>query len=340
MARKILIVDDDVRVREALHLVLETEGHDVIQAEDGEHAIALANAFQIDAFLIDLEMPRMNGIDLCRAIRGIERYRRTPIVFLTGENDGAVLEEAFTAGGDDFLNKPCTPVALRARLRSHLQRTEYLQRLERMRRVLKQYLSKRTLDVVEDASGTGILPPPEEKELAICFTDMRGFTALSEQTESSRLFSLISAVLAEQVNLIHEYGGYVDKFSGDGVMAIFDGPDMVLQSCLCALSIMDIPRDHHAAGLEEIRRFGIGIHTGRAVIGNIGSPEHLDYSAIGTTVNVAARLCGQAEAMSIAVSKAVRNAIGDDTRLKFESEREVPIRGIKGPVTVYTLTRA
>jgi adenylate cyclase len=123
-------------------------------------------------------------------------------------------------------------------------------------------------------------------------------------------------------------------------MAIFDGADMVAQSCLCALSIIDIARQQHPAGLEEIRRFGIGIHTGRAVIGNIGSPEHLDYSAIGTTVNVAARLCGQAEATSIAVSRAVRDGVGGDNRFKFHSERKVPIRGIKDPVTVYTLSRA
>src|SRR2546429_15534 len=146
MARTILIVDDDAGVRETLQSLLEPEGHDVIQAEDGEQAIALANTFHIDAFLIDVQMPRINGLD--------------------------------------------------------------------MRRVLKQYLSKRTLEVVEDATVTGNLPPPEEKELAICFTDMRGFTAFSEETESTRLFSLISALLAAQVNLIHEFGGYVDKFGG------------------------------------------------------------------------------------------------------------------------------
>ena len=340
MARTILIVDDDAGIRETLQSILEPEGHDVIQAEDGEQAIALAGTFQIDAFLIDVQMPRMNGIDLCRALRGVDEYRKAPIIFLTGQNDDAVLQEAFAAGGDDFVTKPCSAIALRARLKTHLQRIDYLQRLEGMRRVLKQYLSKRTLEVVEDATVTGNLPPPEEKELAIVFTDMRGFTAFSEETESTRLFSLISALLAAQVNLIHEYGGYVDKFGGDGVMAIFDGPDMVVQSCLCALSIIDIAREQHPAGLEEIRRFGIGIHTGRAVIGNIGSPEHLDYSAIGTSVNVAARLCGQAEATSIAVSKAVREVVGADKRFRFRSEREVPIRGIKGPVTVYTLTRA
>src|SRR5207244_1758942 len=116
---------------------------------------------------------------------------------------------------------------------------------------------------------------------------------------------------------------------GDGVMAIFEGPDMVLQSCLCALSILESKSVMDSAGAGEMRRFGIGIHTGRAVIGNIGSPEHLDYSAIGSSVNLAARLCGQAEATSIAVSKAVRDAIDGDPRLRFHSERHVPIRGLR-----------
>ena len=153
------------------------------------------------------------------------------------------------------------------------------------------------------------------------------------------MFSLISALLAKQVNLIHECGGYVDKFGGDGVMAIFDGPQMILQSCLCALKILDMARVNHPSGLEEINRFGIGIHAGPAIIGNIGSPERLDYSAIGSTVNLAARLCGQAEATSIAVSKTVRNAVAQDKRLFFHSERQVSIRGIKGAVTIYSLTR-
>src|SRR5437868_5748114 len=339
MSRTVLIVDDEAGAREFLQSILEPAGYDIVQAESGSQAIALATRLQVDAFLLDIDMPRMNGMDLCRALRSMETYATTPIIFLTGATDDAVLEAAFDSGGDDFIPKPFTPAGVRVRLKNHLQRMEYRQRLERMRKVLKQYLSKRTLEVVEDASMTGELPPPHELDLAICFTDMRGFTAFSEETEPTRLFSLVSALLAEQVNLIHEYGGYVDKFGGDGVMAIFEGPDMVLQSCLCALSIIDIAHIKHSADLEEIRRFGIGINTGRAVIGNIGSPEHLDYSAIGSTVNLAARLCGQAEPTSIAVSKAVRDVVAADKRLKFHSEREVTIRGIRGPVTVYTLTR-
>src|SRR5207249_2337808 len=175
-------------------------------------AFALSSTLQIDAFLLDIEMPKMDGFDLCRTLRNMEGYRVAPIIFLTGHAGDNFLEQAFGCGGDDFLLKPCTATGVRSRLRNHLQRREHLQRLERMRGVLKQYLSKRTLQVVENASITGTLPPPREQDLAICFTDMRGVTAFSEETEPARLFALISETLAEQIHLIHECGGYVDKF--------------------------------------------------------------------------------------------------------------------------------
>jgi class 3 adenylate cyclase len=333
--RTILIADDDSKTRQALQLALEPEGYDVIQAESGEQALALATALQVDIFLLGIELARMNGVIVCRELRGIDQYRATPIIFLTGGSSDVLLHEALTAGGDDFIQKPYTPITVRARLRNHVQRLEYAHRFDHVRRILKQYLSKRTLDALE----SGHLPMPEELELAICFTDIRGFTAFSEETEPVLLFSLVSALLAEQVDLIHDYGGYVDKFGGDGLMAVFDGPGMVLQSCLCALSMLESVYMKGGSGGRESRPFGIGIHTGRAVVGNIGSTEHLDYSAIGSTVNLAARLCGQAEATSIVVSKAVRDVVADDPRLRFEGERRVSIRGIKEPVTIYNLTR-
>jgi class 3 adenylate cyclase len=339
MKRTILIADNDASAREALQQIIEPEGYDVVEADSGEQAIALAANLHVDAFLIEIAMPRMNGVAFCQAIRALEEHRNTPIIFITATGDDAALHDSLIAGGDDFIKKPYAPASVRARLKTHLLRMEYFLQLERSRRILKQYLSKRTLEIVESSSLTAALPPPEEKDLAICFTDIRGFTAFSEETEPNRLFSIVSALLADQVSIIHEYGGYVDKFGGDGVMAIFDGPDMVLQSCLCALSILDSTRVKDFIGNEEISRFGIGINTGRAVVGNLGSPEHLDYSAIGSNVNLAARLCGQAEATSIAVSKAVRDAAGDDPRLSFQSERRVLIRGFKEPVTVYTLAR-
>jgi adenylate cyclase len=339
MARTVLIADDDSNIRNFLQTILEREGYDVVQADSGDQVLAVAQTLQIDAFILDVETSRMDGVTVCRSLRSIEQYRRTPILLLTGNGSDDILEAAFAAGADDFITKPASAAAVRVRLKSHLQRSEYLHRLQWLRSLLQRYISRRTLDVVDNASASSALPPPQEQDIAICFTDMRGFTAFAEEIEPPRLFSLVSAMLAEQVQIIHEFGGYVDKFGGDGVMSIFEGPDMVLQSCLCALRILESARLKDLGLTEQMNGFGIGIHVGRAVIGNIGSPEHLDYSAIGISVNIAARLCGQAQAMSIVVSKAVRDAIADDVRLKFHSERAVPIRGIRGPVTVYTLSR-
>jgi len=333
----ILIADDDAAARTVLRQILAPQGYEILQAESGEQALALATAVQVDIFLLSIEIPRMNGLALCREFRASEQYQNTPIIFLAGGSDAA-LSQALTFGGDDFIQKPYTAVTVGARLKIHLERLEYSKRLQRVRGILKQYLSKRTLDAIEN-SPAGKLPEPEERDLAICFTDIRGFTAFSEGTEPGRLFRLVSSLLAAQVDTIHDYGGYVDKFGGDGVMAIFDGPDMIRQCCMCALSILDIAGLKEVVGTDEMRRFGIGIHTGRAVVGNIGSTEHLDYSAIGSTVNLAARLCGQAEATSIVVSKAVRDAVVEDPHFNFHTERQVAIRGFKDPVTVYTLSR-
>jgi class 3 adenylate cyclase len=157
------------------------------------------------------------------------------------------------------------------------------------------------------------------------------------------LFSLISSQLADQVNLVYDYGGYIDKFGGDGVMAVFDKADRVRQSCLCALRMMEKVTRARPLGLpagvdERVCQLGIGIHMGPAIIGNIGSVEHMDYSVIGATVNLAARLCGHADRMSIVVSDAIRSAAAFDPRLHFHSERQVTIRGLREPVTVFSLS--
>jgi adenylate cyclase len=337
--RYILVVDDSANARRMAVEALSSDGYHVIEAESAACAMEQARAHSIDAFLIHLDMAGRNGIDICREIRSIEPYKFTPVILFTRNGGHGQIVAAFESGCTDVLDGgSMNSDALRTRLKDHLQRTEYFEQLERTRLTMISYLSRRTLEVVAATSRTGVLPPPEERDLAILFTDLRGFTAMSEEMEPVNLFELVSRLLGHQVKLIHEFGGYVDKFGGDGVMAIFDGPEMVLQSCLCALRIVEsshrvIPEDS-----QRLWQSGIGIHTGRVVIGNIGTTDHLDYSAIGTTVNLAARLCGQAQATSIIVSKAVRDAAMGDPRVHFHSKRQADIRGIREPVTVYTLS--
>jgi adenylate cyclase len=336
--KRILIVDDDETIRELLGELVRLEGYYVATAESPRDALRLLSDSRFDAFLLDVDMPGGDGISLCRAIRGIQQYEASPILFITGNTDG--LEEAFAAGCDDYISKPVDHRVLRARLNGHMERREQAVLLSTTRRLLDQYVSRRTREIVEKAALTGELPEPERRNVVVLFTDIRGFTALSEEVDPVALFSLVSAELATQVNLVYEYGGYVDKFGGDGLLAVFDGEDMAQQSCLCAMELIrqaSLASTEASAGDSRIKQLGIGIHMGPVVIGNIGASSHLDYSVIGIAVNLAARLCGHAEPLTAVVSKAVRDAVLEGESFTFTNTRSVAIRGLKDLVTVYTL---
>lgn len=330
--KKVLIVDDEKVIRDFVASILEGAGYTPVLASDAESALRIMRTLPIDLFLLDVDLDGTNGLSLCRKIR--EEEKVAPIIFVTGGDTST--SDAFAAGCDDLVSKPIQPAVLLARMRGHAQRTDYAKQLKRTHEMLEHYVSRRTREVVERAAAGGTIPPTSTREVTVMFTDVRGFTALSEVMEPDSLFTLLSSQLAAQVNLVHKFGGYVDKFGGDGLMAVFDSEDMAARACQCAMKIME---NAHQGTLsdEGLRQLGIGINKGRAIIGNIGSHEHLDYSVIGTTVNLAARLCGFASPMTIVASGTVRDAAAADPGLDFGDKRQVAIRGIHEPVTVYTL---
>ena len=122
-------------------------------------------------------------------------------------------------------------------------------------------------------------------------------------------------------------------------MAIFDSDNSAEQACLCALEIIDSSEEFTKIAEKHDLPVGIGINYGQVMIGNIGSAEHLDYSAIGETVNVAARLCGHANSLEINVSKEVLDIANNASGLKFSSPIMVKLKGLEQPVPVYQLTR-
>ncbi len=183
------------------------------------------------------------------------------------------------------------------------------------------------------------LPPPEEQYLCVMFSDIRGFTALSQKIEPDVLFANVSHHLGTQVDVVYQYGGYVDKFGGDGIMAVFEGEDGAVNACNCALEIMEIAKISPPVSEKPVMPVGIGIHIGDAMVGNIGGGEHLDYSVIGNTVNLAARLCGYAGPMDIIVSDAVRDAAKDNSHMQFSNGQKAEIRGLSELITLYNLVR-
>jgi len=337
--KTILVVDDLATIRRLIYGFLKQNGARVLEADCAEEAIRLATEHSIDGFLLDVNLGSTSGIELCRAIRAMDKYRTAPIIFVTSLDESEALQEALDAGGDDFIHKPIHPAILRARLNSLLQKTAYLRQVELMSLSLHRYVCPRTEQIARVYATTGILPAPKRHEVCVLFTDVRGFTELSQQLDLETLFRALSEHLAAQVSLVYKHGGYVDKFSGDGMMAVFDGEDMALKSCLCALDILDFSNQRLQQEATKIHQLGMGIHKGEAMIGNLGSYEHLDYTLVGKTVNLAARLCGVADRLSIVVSQAVRDAVAGDQRLSFSEGREAIVRGFNRPMPIFDLSR-
>jgi len=333
----VLITDDDRTVRTVLAKMLQADGYRVVEAERGEKCLFLCMERHIDAFLIDLNLPGIDGAELCRRLRANDRYRFSPIICITVADEELAVGKAFEAGADDFITKPINPHTLRARLGGRIQKTEYLREMERARANLSRYISRRTQSMVEAYSMTGVLPTPEEQDVCVLFSDVRGFTQLSQDLEPSTLFTILSTQLGMQVDCVYRHGGFVDKFAGDGIMAIFDSERRVIDACECALEIMDITRSKAVVDSTRVLQLGVGIHSGKALVGNIGSDKHLDYSVVGETVNLAARLCGCAEPMSIVVSEDVRRDASRQSNLMFAAPCQVNIRGLNHPITVYNV---
>ncbi|MBR1659212.1 MAG: adenylate/guanylate cyclase domain-containing protein [Oscillospiraceae bacterium] len=158
-------------------------------------------------------------------------------------------------------------------------------------------------------------------EIAVLFVDIRGFTTMSESLSPATVVEIINMYLTLTTRCIMRYHGTLDKFVGDCTMAFWNAPlpqpDAVYMACRAA---MDMVEGSKALGEELLRRFGrtvsfgVGVHTGPAVVGNIGAPQRMDYTAIGDTVNTAARLESNAPAGTVYISRAVADALGPRAR--------------------------
>lgn len=336
--KKILIVDDVSAIRDLFRRFLKVDNYDIVEAESGEQGLQLAEQTEFDGILLDLNMPGIGGIETCRQLRALNKYQFTPILIITSADNNTTLTEAFEAGCDDFITKPINHIILCARLAAHIQRAELYRQQARLQDLVNHYVSPKIRENIEQYVDTGEPPRPERREACVLFTDIRGFTELAQQLEPEELFKLLSEHLTRQAELVYEHGGYIDKYAGDGITAIFEGPEMELQSCLCAQSIIAHAQDLIVKRQNHLFAVSCGISKGIVVFGDIGSAAHLDYTVIGATVNLAARLCGCAGPISIIVTENVYEIAKRDQRLLFLPREDINIKGIKQPVTMFELT--
>jgi class 3 adenylate cyclase len=205
---------------------------------------------------------------------------------------------------------------------------------------MEKYLSRSTVKSIKKNRDLSQLKlGGRKKYVTTLFSDVRGFTALSERMRPEEVVRLLNIYLNLQGKVIRQWGGVVDKFIGDEVMAIFEGPGAELNAVRSAAEIQRYCQSLNLAraktGQKQLH-IGIGVNSGEVVMGNMGSEEQMDYTVIGDNVNVAARLCSIALPGQIVVSKVIADHLGDEavlTRLE-----PVQVKGKDRPLEIYNVT--
>jgi class 3 adenylate cyclase len=207
-------------------------------------------------------------------------------------------------------------------------------RLESVRR----YLPPALVDQVRDVDQA---QQPQRREISVVFADVRGFTTVSEKWEPEFLTELLNDHLPVAAAAIQLQEGLIDKYDGDTIMALYNSPlnpqaDHAERAVRSALAICrDLEAYHETIPAEHRLHFGIGLHTGTAVVGNVGSPLRKDYSAIGDAVNVTDRLQNLAEGGQIMISDSTYQAVAD--LAKVTRLDTVQVKGRREPVQIYLL---
>ncbi|TIS49149.1 response regulator [Mesorhizobium sp.] len=371
---RILAVDDTPENLEILRMRLEANGYEVVTAADGEEGLAKARQLEPDLILLDIMMPKLDGISVVRMLKQDDALRSTPVILVTAKADTRDVVEGLDAGGDDYLTKPFEHRALLARVRSmlrqkalndtvasqtrrlqeqaaqladwnrSLERTvaEQVTEIERMAR-LRRFLPEQVADLIVAAGNGETLLQSHRREVTVVFCDLRGFTAFAETAEPEEVMSVLSEYHSCLGDQIVRHGGTLERFVGDGIVIVFNDPlpcaDHTEKAVSMAVAMRDTIDEHSERWRKRDYRlgFGIGIARGHATIGRIGFDQRSDYAVIGTVPNHAARLCEGAKSRQILVSQRVLGAV--ESLVEAIPLGEVTLKGFLRPMPAYEIVR-
>jgi len=366
----ILVVDDDEANRDVLARRLVRLGYRVEQATNGREALDVLAARPIDLVLLDLMMPEMDGYAVLEHRRGDPALRDIPVVMISAIDQVESIARCIEQGAEDYLPKPFDPVLLKARVGACLEKKklrdaekrllqtittqaeqlrewneqlearvqEKVQEIERLGK-LQRFVAPQLAEILM-SGGEGVLES-HRQEIAVLFCDLRGYTSFSETAEPEDVMAVLRELHAALVPLVFTHQGTLAQFTGDGMMVIFNDPIPCDAPALRAVGL----------GVEMIRRstelaegwrrrghgleMGAGVALGYATCGRIGYEGRFEYTAIGTVVNLAGRLCGEAKGGQLLVSERVHGAV--DGRYPTNSAGELALKGFTRPVPAYSV---
>ena len=323
---RILVADDDPMNRRVIRLQLAPLGFDLVEAEDGADAIEKAlSAGPFDAVLLDVMMPKASGYDVCRKIRETQGPTELPVLMLTAKAQVRDLLEGFEAGANDYVPKPFSKAELLARIRTHVT-------MARTHQALRRFVPQGALDILGKGNVLDVrLGDTTERSLAVLFSDVRGFSASAETRTPAEIFALLNECYARLGPAIRDAGGFVDKYIGDGIMALFPaGAEAALRAAIAMQRALD-------GGVDgEDLRVGVGIHLGPTMLGTLGEPDRFDATVISDTVNVASRIEGASKQLGakLLVSRGLIDSLGNPGVFSTRALGRVQLKGRSGLVEV------
>lgn len=369
---RILVVDDNPMNVDILQTRLTAHGYEVRTAGDGEEALAAAREQVPDLVLLDIMMPKLNGIEVCRRLKADTSLPFTPVIMVTAKADSKDIVAGLDAGGDEYLTKPVDQAALVARVKSMLRikalqdtveaqaqrleaqaaalaewnRTlearvrEQVAEIERLGR-LRRFLSPSVAALV--ASGGEQLLRSHRRQVAALCCDLRGSTAFSENVEPEEAADVFGAYHEALGELIFRHDGTIDHRAGDGMMVVFNDPlpcdDPARRAVELALAMRARVAELCVAWRKRGHQlgFGVGISLGYATLGLVGFEGRHDYMANGSVVVLAARLCAEAAAGQIVASQRVIGAL--DGAVEWEPLGDLTLKGFSQAVPAFNVLR-
>jgi adenylate cyclase len=344
MKTKILVVDDEadleLLIKQKFRRKIRENAYEFLFAGNGQEALErLRDNPDIDIVLSDINMPVMDGLTLLGRLPEASPMTKTVMVSAYGDMEN--IRAAMNHGAFDFVCKPVDFNDLELTIEKtaiHVQQLRDTLKAIQENNILRMYVDETVINFMARPGFENKLLASEVVEATVVFVDICGFTSLSETQPAATVVSLLNTYFDQIVKEVIAHGGYIDKFMGDAVMAVFRGEyhlDRAIDAALLVRTQLQDARNPLPDGTEYHPAVSIGINTGEMVSGNIGSAslKRLDYTVIGDTVNVSQRLQSAAKANQIVITEAIYERVKES--FQCAPIGELKLKNKANPIMTY-----
>lgn len=321
---EILLADSNLTDLSVLKSQLAAMNYAVIPMMTGESVLERLDTYIPDLLLINVKLADMSGYGLCQKVRQLYSQDKLPILLIIDEAGTSDMMEGLVVGANDFLVKPFSQEEFLTRINTHLQ----LSRINSMysRFVPTEFLRSLGQDNITDLK----LGDQVQREMTILFVDIRSFTTLSENMTPQENFKFINSYLSRFSPMINRHNGFVDKYIGDAIMALYPGkPEDAIQTAVEMTEHVKTYNIHRAKCGYKAIDIGIGIHTGNLILGIIGDGRRMQGTVISDAVNLAARIQDVTKLYktNIVVSQETFTRLEDPTAYRYRYLGRVRVKG-------------